>query len=530
MTRRERSELIDGLIDGALPESDFLRIEAELSVNPAARREYYDRLALGAMLEAEARTFGPALIDRSASSFWRKTRWIAAGMAAAAALSLATLGGYLSKSTEAPIVASAVEQNARGFGLLVGESDTIWSHAEAMRVGALLPAGPLRLDSGIAQIELFSGVSLVVEGAAEFEIVSPMQMIVSSGRIRARVPEAAHGFQLQSPDGQVVDLGTEFAVNVADGRSEVHVFDGEVEWHPQNAAMHHLGQGQALSWDESSTLIDRPADEQGFIGVDEFTARLVQDRTSRREHWLQFSARLQHDPRLVAYYRMAAPQQWSRRLDNRATSEVVGEGAVVGAAPASDRWGNAAQALDFSPTGSRVRVVVPGEYRSLTLMTWVKINSLDRWYNSLFLTDGHELHEPHWQIMDDGRMFFSVKKREGVDRTKGERDKHIYFSPPFWHQSLSGQWLMLATVYDVDQRRVTHYLNGAPLSRETMPEDYVVENVNIGAASIGNWDLPIREDPHFAVRNLNGSMDEFALFSAPLTDEEIAEIYAHGKP
>ena len=89
---------------------------------------------------------------------------------------------------------------------------------------------------------------------------------------------------------------------------------------------------------------------------------------------------------------------------------------------------------------------------------------------------------------------------------------------------------MLATVYDVDQRRVTHYLNGAPLSRETMPEDYVVENVNIGAASIGNWDLPIREDPHFAVRNLNGSMDEFALFSAPLTDEEIAEIYAHGKP
>ena len=62
--------------------------------------------------------------------------------------------------------------------------------------------------------------------------------------------------------------------------------------------------------------------------------------------------------------------------------------------------------------------------RSLTLLTWVKINSLDRWYNSLFLTDGAKLNQPHWQIMDDGRLFFSVKKREGSDAKKGEKDKH----------------------------------------------------------------------------------------------------------
>ena len=116
---------------------------------------------------------------------------------------------------------------------------------------------------------------------------------------------------------------------------------------------------------------------------------------------------------------MSAPQQWSRRLTNRATASPVGEGAVVGAARDADRWGTAGEALDFSPTGSRVRVVVPGQYGSLTLMTWVKINSLDRWYSSLFLTDGHELHEPHWQIIDDGRLFFSVKKRDNIDRSKG---------------------------------------------------------------------------------------------------------------
>jgi hypothetical protein len=90
---------------------------------------------------------------------------------------------------------------------------------------------------------------------------------------------------------------------------------------------------------------------------------------------------------------------------------------------------------------------------------------------------------------------------------------------------------MIATTYDVDARKVTHFLNGRVLSEETIPEEYLVENVTIGAASLGNWSEPVyRTDPHFAVRNLNGSMDEFAMFAAALTAEEIAGIYDHGKP
>ena len=166
----------------------------------------------------------------------------------------------------------------------------------------------------------------------------------------------------------------------------------------------------------------------------------------------------------------------------------------------------------------------------MTFLTWVKINSLDRWFNSLFLTDGHELFEPHWQIMDDGSLFFSVKKNDNYDPAKGVQDKHIFYSPSFWNSSMSGQWLMIATVYDVDARQVTHHLNGQVLSRETIPDEFLVETTNIGAASIGNWGLPSREDPAFAVRNLNGSMDEFAFFAAALSDEEISEIYQHGKP
>ena len=61
MNRQERSQLIDALIEGDISEADFLRLEAEFSVDPAARKEYYDRLALSAALETEA---GAAVVIR----------------------------------------------------------------------------------------------------------------------------------------------------------------------------------------------------------------------------------------------------------------------------------------------------------------------------------------------------------------------------------------------------------------------------------------------------------------------------------
>jgi hypothetical protein len=54
MNPRERNQPVDAPLEGDISEADFLRLEAELSVDPAARRDYYDRLTLAALLEAEA--------------------------------------------------------------------------------------------------------------------------------------------------------------------------------------------------------------------------------------------------------------------------------------------------------------------------------------------------------------------------------------------------------------------------------------------------------------------------------------------
>ena len=89
---------------------------------------------------------------------------------------------------------------------------------------------------------------------------------------------------------------------------------------------------------------------------------------------------------------------------------------------------------------------------------------------------------------------------------------------------------MLATTYDVDARTVCHFLDGRLVSEEAIVPEFMIDRVAIGAASLGNWEKPMRDEPRFAIRNLNGSMDSFALYSAALTPREIQDIYEHGRP
>ena len=542
MTAGELRSLIDDVLEGTISEADFLRLEAELSVDPVARREYYERVLLSTLLEAEAATQRDPSRARAPSTpdtpgrRWRLAFAVMAAVCASLLLVIVWQWNGQDLPTANPLasdpgtISTDKEQQSSGFAILSGQADAVWGNV-ALSPGGIVPPGELRLERGLAQFELFSGVTLVVEGEAQFSILSPMEVSVTSGKIRAQVPEPAQGFRLLTRAGEVVDLGTEFAVNVSGDQSEVHVLDGEIEWNPTGLPTQRLKQGDATRTNRlgQTSII---ADPKEFVGALDFQRRIRNQQQTRLEEWQKRSESISSDGQLIAHYQLTPASVAERRLPNLSLQgdRHASAGAVVAAASAQNRWGEPASALDFSPAGSRVRLQVPGEYQNLTLIAWVRINSLDRWYNSLFLTDGHEQGEPHWQIMDDGRLFFSVKKNDVWDASKGERDKHIFYSPPFWDSSLSGRWLMIATVYDGEHRIVTHYLNGGVLNQEAIPEEYLVTSIRVGDASLCNWGLPERGQPRFAVRNLNGSMDEFMLFSAPLSAEEIRQLYEVSMP
>ena len=532
MNSEDYNQLIDELLDGVIADVDFVRLETEMHLNPRVREAYYERLELATLLEIDAESCRQvADMEHKVVDFKPVPTGVGNNWKVAAAIAIGVIiggVGWLLRPSNDQLMADRDESVASGFAV-VGESvDAIWNDSIQLQRGDLVPAGELNLAAGTVQLDLFSGVTIVIEGEAEFEILSSMEMSVDLGKVQARVPEPAEGFKINAAGGELVDLGTEFAIDVTREHADISVINGEVEWYPPSEPMatlvsgesvrHTLGQGSARSAfnPKSLTLLGDRVQE------------LSNQRISKEDRWLVRGDELGHDSRVLAYFPMNQAGHWQRILRDK--SLVAHDGAIVAAQRTPSRWGNDFNALDFGSTGSRVRVNIPGEYEAVTFSCWVRINSLDRWFNSLFLTDGHEIHDPHWQIMEDGRLFFSVKAQE-ADKKQRKKDKHIAFSPVVWTPEMSGQWMQLAAVYNTDDWTITHYVNGEPVSTDWIEDESLRSRVvSIGAASIGNWSDPSRDDPEFAVRNLNGSIDEFAIFSAALNASEIKELYETGRP
>lgn len=97
-------------------------------------------------------------------------------------------------------------------------------------VGKGLQRGLFKLDRGNAQLRLDNGVELSMRGPVEFDLIGLDHISLITGQVTANVPPQAIGFRIDTPDMEVVDLGTEFALKVdSSGQSRLHVLEGEVE-------------------------------------------------------------------------------------------------------------------------------------------------------------------------------------------------------------------------------------------------------------------------------------------------------------
>tara|TARA_R110002049_G_scaffold2750_4_gene21987 strand:+ start:167928 stop:169643 length:1716 start_codon:yes stop_codon:yes gene_type:complete len=419
------------------------------------------------------------------------------------------------------------EETSQGIALITRLVDVAWADdSQRAAVGEALMPGPLAIESGFAQVEFFCGATVIVEGPAMLELESTTHARVIRGRLRAQVPPAARGFELKVDDMRVVDLGTEFGLSVSDAGADVQVFDGEVELHRPDTEKKLVTKGQSFIRNPTGDLAPSELTPEKFVDIAHMAIRDEDQTDARHQRWQAYSRQLRRRPSMIAYYAFDSPEPWERKLANSnhpANPEL--DGAIVGAKYTTGRWRHKG-ALEFKRPGDRLRVQIPGEHGSLTLACWVKIDSLDRWYNSLFLTDNYQQGEPHWQILDTGQLFLSVR----VSAQDGGQVHRPVLSPPFWQPSMSGQWLHLATTYDVQRKRTTHYVNGTQLSQESIPDQQLVSTTRIGRATIGNWSLPTKPDESFAIRNLNGSIDEFALLGEVLSADEIREMYEMGQP
>jgi hypothetical protein len=533
----EFDDAVAAVCHGSASEAEMRALNELLRSDASARDEYLLRVELHTRLASDRELFaeveeadtngharvvnlhdwrtGPAP-NRAVPKPWRRR---VQGLALAACLVLAATG-FWSLWFKQPGTRNGATSTA--VAMLTRVVDARWSkHTATPRVGGALEPGWLRLESGLAQVVFYSGARLVIEGPAELQLVSPTEAVCPAGRLLAEVPQAARGFRLQTAQLNVVDLGTAFGIDATEGQTEVHVFKGQVALLEDTAANQLLGEGQAAVAQGNAPLRRMAASAAAFTPLFEFQQRLLASEALRYEQWQFASAQLNQDPSLVLRldFENTGSSDWTLR-NLAEVNRSVPEATLVGCQPGEGRW-REKQALEFQSVNDRVRLAVPGEFASLTLSAWVRVSGLDRQFNSLFMCDGFEPGTIHWLIRNDGVLGLTVFGPKAGDL-------QITASPPVLALDKLGMWLHLAVVVDGQAGRVAHYFNGVPVSQHALKQS---PPFRIGPAELGNW--KVRSGPNPApnlVRNLSGALDEFALFSRALTDEEIHELYAKGKP
>ena len=515
-------DLLDRHRDGELAPEEQARLLELLKSDPEARRSFVQEQMLQAAFHLqtpasmEAAPIGRAALQQSRS--WSAWHWAAA---AAVALSLFGIGWGVGDFWRKPAAPLAGDQEAaepvdNGIAVVTQTVDARWGGDVEPRKGSLLAAGKLQLVSGLAQIEFYSGARLILDGPSEVELVSANQAICHAGRLRAQVPPQARGFSITAPKFKVVDLGTEFGLEVAStGSAKVQVFDGEVELHSQDPVRHLLG-GKGLSWLASGEKSDIAADPKSLPSFDEVRDRNQLRSQQRYAAWQKWNASLAGDPRIAVRYDFESADG---TLRDSGSGQV--HGLIIGCERTNGRWSEKG-ALEFKRTSDRVRVDIPGEFDSLSMTAWIRLDALQDRHQALLLTDGFEVGHPHWQIAPPGDLRLGLRSPPGGR----ERITENYGAPAIFGPGQIGVWSFVAVVYDRPAGEVRHYINGRLASTTAIRFD---QPLQIGSAEIGNWGRAVGKKTS-PVRNFIGRMDELTLWKVALTSSEIAAMHGEYHP
>lgn len=521
--RLERVTLLcSGLLDGTLSAEERVELNGLLKGDPLACERYLDLTAMHLELEEVFSDLAEPLSGKNVLPFpmerVRKASSVALpirllGLVAACV----ALGGAVfflrpHQATTPQITLGRDLRNPGGVAVLSRVVDAVWTKGrQHPSEGDVLGANSWALESGLLQIEFFGGATVIVQGPASFALVSPTHMISQEGRYRTFVPELAKGFTIATPDYLAVDLGTEFALAVgSDGKSEIHVIEGEVRLdRADGQTLENLEAGRGMVG-EAGVFHERKGGGGDFVNREQILQLAQADSGVRFRAWQDSRDALAADPTTLVLFDFEAQKPWDRQLVNRGRHAIPG-GAIIGAQWAQGRWPGKG-ALEFKRISDRVRLSVDGEFESLTLAAWIRVEGLDQWLSSILLTDGFEPGEVHWQLSEQGEMVLGISGASPLNTTSS-----VIIGP----QDL-GRWIHLVTTISTENATVTHYRDGQEVGRQVVTG---MGPLRLGAAELGNWQAQGASHP---LRNLNGRVDEFMILNRVLGVSEITEMHRTG--
>ena len=508
MTEEEKNELeslLMELTEGHLSSEQSHRLVEMTRQHPAARQQYLEYCQIHTMLAWEHGVLGGLQLPAPSNTPGLPSDYFSLWKPLAIAAALVLAGVALWSQWETPskmkpgeTVASLTRSVAASLELFGASSD--------FRNGSAVRTGSYQLDGGLVQITFESGVEVVIEAPASFEIHGAEFMILNEGRLAATVTSEGIGFTVETPDAEVVDYGTEFAIEVVGERSsEVHVFKGEVEVRPkqQDSSIDpvRLVTNQATRIDHSTLIpLGISLDDQRFLrSLDE------PDPT--------YSGKVR-ELLPLAYYRMAVIDDGHTLKDaakgrENTASVVKGDRRRQPFAPG--RIGSSLR-LDGPRKGGYAQISSGLELPTteFTIMAWIRTKTLPR--NAVLVSDMNLSGDETFRfglVGDHGHL--------GLTLTNGKRFLQIVDSSPLPLED----WTHVAVVKTSEGLRL--YRNGVPVSSK--PSNGFQAQAH-NPFSIGG--IPKKPDGKKRNRRSgfwHGRIDELAFFGSALTNEQIENLF-----
>ena len=200
-------------------------------------------------------------------------------------------------------------------------------------------------------------------------------------------------------------------------------------------------------------------------------------------------------------------------MNSVAGASAESQGSIVGCALGEGRWPGK-RALEFRGEGDRVRLTGPASLSQVTLLAWVRVEALPNGMHALFSAEAERVGALRWELTRTGQLRLNV----GRDLGRRRLDWEAVNSEPFVTPERLGQWLLLTTTFD--GKTIRHYGNDRLIGTGA---SFTPPTLHVGTAELGN-------SPNRDVRQLVGSMDEFAVLSRALSEAEVRDFFEQGKP
>lgn len=439
-----------------------------------------------------------------------------------------------------------VAQSATSWGELTADADAVWSPGSATSSSSA-PGSQgsdqiYSLEQGRVELALAKGCTVVVAGPAAWRVLDDNALEFNRGTLRAVVPPSAHGFRVETPSATIVDLGTEFGVEVREDQSVLtQVMAGKVrvEGKGSTSAL-SSGNFEVAAGNTVEVRLGRPP--QMTARTSRFDELLLDDRPSsppstkyadKRQTW----PKLQQDPRLHAAY-VAGLQskregEWYSAMPNNnrdAWRGVLQDAHGVKRGPlwvrTSDRHSYAPAAYALSFDGKDDEVLFPAHDFGgrFTIAAWIfpdgasrnqtqfivgDLDATGRPYGFALVinSDAHLPRAPDFDPQENvGRLGFRARNgtsNVSVSMAVSERDC-IQFN----------SWQHVVVTVDTERGQARIYRNGVEVTS--------IANSLANFSTTGPWRLGAYGNGQYG---FHGLMDEVLVFNDVLAPSQVLNLF-----